>query len=83
MYYLETRISPHGARSVVGGQGQDGKPLVEYQTADDAKAAIPAARKAMADTASNLSGQPLVRELNVCRTDDLRVAGYSHYMRLS
>ncbi len=82
MYYLETRISPHGARSIVGGQSPDGRPLVEYRTADAAKAAIPACQREMGDTATDFKGKPMLREVNVCRTEDLRAPGYSHYMRL-
>lgn len=84
MFYLETRIGPHGPRSVVGGQAaEDGRPLVEYQTREAAQAAIPEIRAAMAETAKDSRGRGLIREINVCLTDDLRVPGYGHYMRMS
>lgn len=55
---------------------------MEYRTADAAKAAIPACQREMGDTATDFKGKPMLREVNVCRTEDLLAPGYSHYMRL-
>ena len=82
MYYLETRTSPHGDRSVVGGQHPDGRPKEEYRTPAEARAHIPTMRRALAEAPADVRGRQLIVEVNVCRTADLRIPGQSGYLRL-
>lgn len=76
MFYIETRIAPHGRRAVIGGQDAAGLPREQYATRDAAKAAADLVWRDMVDA------DRVVREVNIRPVTELRIPGSSRYMRL-